>query len=186
MRFLGALLLAIVLFPVAMATHEVTHVAIYSIMGVRAALVVTHWQLGTLPVKIFGLHAAPLGPGGPGAPDAAIPLWQTVANNGLGPAVAALLLMVLWLSVDRRSRAARAALLANAGVLLFFSLIEMAYPLIEGLGHTEADYLLVPEFNYGGALLVMLLILAASGRRRPASRRRRPAAGSPATAPSSS
>jgi hypothetical protein len=165
--FLRALLLAALLAPAATATHEVMHVALWSMLGVPSALVVTHWRLGLAPVTVFGLHAAPLGPGGPGAPDAVRPLWQVVVNNGLGPAVAALIFGILWLSVNRRSRVARAALLANVAMLLFFSVIEVAYPLIEALGHAEADYLLVPELNYGGALAVMLATLAVSLRRRP-------------------
>jgi hypothetical protein len=157
-----ALALALLLFPVGFATHEMTHLLIYTAAGVRAALVVTHWQVGVGSLAIAGVHAAPLGPGGPGAPDAPVAFWLLVANNGLGPLLAALPLLALWLAVDRRSRVAGAALLANVGVLLFFSAIEMAYPLVERFGHVEADVLLLPGVNYGGALLVLLAVLAAS------------------------
>ena len=160
-----ALALALLLFPVGFATHEMMHLLVYTAAGVRAALVVTHWQVGIGSAAIAGVHAAPLGPGGPGAPDAVVPFWLLVANNGLGPLLAAMPLLALWLGVERRSRVARAALLANVAVLVFFSAIEMAYPLVERFGKVEADVLLLPGVNYGGALLVLLAVLTASLRR---------------------
>jgi len=150
LRFARALGLAVLLFPVGLATHEVMHLAVYSAFGVRAALLVTSWRLGSLGVPIFGLHAAPV------APDV-VPPPVLVANNGLGPVLAALLLMVLLASIDRRSRVARAALLANVLALVFFSCIEMAYPLLEEVGHVNADVLLLPELNYGAVLLILVV-----------------------------
>jgi hypothetical protein len=149
LTFLRVFLLSVVLFPVGLATHEVFHLAVYSALGVPASLVVTRWRLGLTGNAIFGLHAAPANP-------TSVPLHLLVLNNGLGPALAALLLLVLWLAVDRRSRMARAALLANALVLLFFAAIEVAYPLLEEVGHLNADVLLLPEVNYGATLLIML------------------------------
>jgi hypothetical protein len=142
-------MLAVLLFPVGLATHEVLHLAVYSAFGVSASLVVTRWRLGLTGTAIFGLHAAPANP-------AAVPLHVLVVNNGLGPALAALPLLVLWLAVDRRSRMARAALLANVLVLLFFTAIEVAYPLLEEVAHVDADVLLLPEVNYGVTLLILL------------------------------
>jgi hypothetical protein len=156
--WLRAFVLSVVLFPVGLATHEVMHLAVYSALGVQAALLVTRWKLGMAGVWIFGLHAAP-------AAGAAMPLWKLVVNNGLGPALAALPLVVLLWSLDRRSRAARAALLANALVLVFFAAIELAYPLLEEVGHIDADVLLLPELNYGTALLILLVTTAAASRR---------------------
>jgi hypothetical protein len=162
-RFAPAFGLSALLFPVGLATHEVMHLVFYSAFGVRAALLVTSWRLGSLGVPIFGLHAAPVGPGG-------VPLPVLVANNGLGPAVAALLLLSLLLSMERRSRVARAALLANVLVLAFFSCIELAYPLLEDVGHVNADVLLLPELNYGAVLLILLtttfIATRPPGRRR--------------------
>jgi len=154
-RFLKAFLLAVLLFPVELATHEVMHLAVYSALGVRASLVVTSWHLGTLGTPIFGLHAAPADP-------AAVSLRVLLINNGTGPLLAALLLGVLWAAIDRRSRVARAALLANLCALLFFSGIELAYPLLEEVGHVDADVLLLPELNYGSVLLIMLVTTAAA------------------------
>jgi hypothetical protein len=149
-RFARAFGLAVVLFPVGLATHEVMHLVVYSALGVRAALLVTSWRLGSLGVPIFGLHSAPIGL-------QAVPLPALVLNNGLGPLLAAALLLVLLASIERRSRAARAALLANVLALVFFSCIEMAYPLLEEVGHVNADVLLLPELNYGAVLLIMLV-----------------------------
>lgn len=148
-RFARAFGLSVLLFPVGLATHEVMHLAVYSAFGVPAALLVTSWRLGSFGVPIFGLHAAPLGLGG-------VPPEVLVVNNGLGPLLAALLLLALLLSIGRRSRAARAALLANVLALAFFSCIEMAYPLLEEVAHLNADVLLLPELNYGTVLLILL------------------------------
>jgi hypothetical protein len=159
--YFRALLLAVTLAPVAMAAHEVMHVAIWSMLGVPAALTVVPWHTG-LPLTVFSLHAAVLSP----PSQAAVPLWEVVANNGLGPGVVAAILLLLWLSIGRNSAVARAALMANIAMLIFFSLIEMAYRLIEGVGHAEGDFLLSPALNYGGALLVILLTLGVSLRPR--------------------
>src|SRR5262249_56471320 len=85
-----------------------------------------------------------------------VPFRILVANNGLGPLLAMVPLFVLWLAVDGRSRDVRAALLANVIVLLFFSAIELAYPLIEQVAGIDADALLLPELNYGGVLVVVV------------------------------
>jgi len=149
-RFARAFGLALLLFPVGLATHEVMHLVVYSAVGVRAALLVTSWRLGSLGVPIFGLHSAPLSPD-------AVSLPVLVLNNGVGPLLAAALLLALLASIERRSRAARAALLANVLALVFFACIEMAYPLLEEVGHVNADVLLLPELNYGAVLLIMLV-----------------------------
>jgi len=156
-RFARAFGLSVLLFPVGLATHEVMHLAVYSAFGVPAALLVTSWRLGSLGVPIFGLHSAPVGVGG-------VPLDVLVINNGLGPLLAALLLLGLLVSIDRRSRTARAALLANVLALVFFSCIEVAYPLLEEVAHVDADVLLLPELNYGIVLVILLATaFAASG-----------------------
>lgn len=158
LTFLRVFLLAALLFPIGLATHEVVHLAVYSAFGVPASLVVTRWRLGLTGTAIFGLHAAPADPAG-------VPLHVLVINNGLGPALAAMMLLVLWLAVDRRSRIARAALLANMLVLLFFTAIEVAYPLLEEVAHVDADVLLLPEVNYGAALLIVLVTAGAAAWR---------------------
>jgi hypothetical protein len=155
-RFARAFLLAVVLFPVGLATHEVMHLAVYSALGVPAVLVVTSWKLGALALPIWGLHAAPAGTG------ATVPFRTLLVNNALGPTLAALPLLALALSIDRRSQAARAALLANALALLFFATVELAYPLLEEVARVDADVLLLPELNYGAVLLILLATAAAA------------------------
>ena len=152
--------LALVLFPVGLATHEVMHLAVYSALGVSAVLQVTHWHFGVPALSrltIFGLHAAPTGA-------AAVPFRILLADNGLGPLLGALPLLLLWLTVDGRSWAVRAALLGNVAVLLFFCAIELAYPLLEQ-GGVDGDVLLLPELNYGAALLIMGLVTGAAAWR---------------------
>jgi hypothetical protein len=169
--WLRAFLLSAALFPVGLATHEVMHLAVYSALGVRAVLLVTSWKLGLVGVPIFGLHAAPA------TGDAALPVL--VVNNGIGPLLAALLLAALLVAIDRRSRIARAALLANVLVLVFFSAIELAYPLLEDVAHVDADVLLLPELNYGIVLLILAVTTASGtwrgGGARPVRLRPRPA-----------
>jgi len=161
LSFLRAFAVAALLFPVGLATHEVMHLAVYSALGVPAVLQVTHWHLG-LPalsgLTIFGLHAAPTG-------GVQVPFRILVANNGLGPLLAMVPLFVLWLAVDGRSRDVRAALLANVIVLLFFSAIELAYPLIEQVAGIDADALLLPELNYGGVLVIVVVVTSVAAWR---------------------
>ena len=168
LSFLRAFAIAALLFPVGLATHEVMHLAVYSAFGVPAVLQVTHWHFG-LPalsrLTIFGLHAAP-------TDSVQVPFKIRVANNGLGPLLATVPLFVLWLAVDRRNLAVRAALLANVIVLCFFSGIEMAYPLIEQMGGIDADALLLPEVNYGGVFLIVVVVTSVAAWRSPTPRLR--------------
>lgn len=163
MSWLRAFLLSVALFPVGLATHEVMHLAVYSAQGIPVSLQVTSWRLGTLGTPIFGLHAAPVN---------AVPLRVLLVNNGVGPLLAAGLLLVLFLAIDRRSRTARAALLGNVLALVFFSAIELAYPLLEDVGHVNADVLLLPELNYGIVLLLLLVTTASGTLARPRAGRR--------------
>ena len=150
--------MGLVLFPVGLATHEVMHLAVYSAMGYRAALLVTQWRLGTTDVQIFGLHAAPLDP-------PTVPVGLLVTNNLLGPLLAAMLLLIIRVAAGSgASRALRAALLGNVLALLFFAGIEAAYPLLESLEHIRADVLLLPELNYGGVLLLLAAAAALPSR----------------------
>ncbi len=152
MSYLRAVLLALVVFPIAFATHEVMHLAAYTAFGTRAVLQVTQWHLSTVNVTIPGLHAAPADP------SATVPFRDLLVNNFIGPELAAVLLAILWASVRGRT-AARAALLANILILLFFSAIEVAYPLLNRfVGAGSADVLLMPELNYGAALFILLVV----------------------------
>jgi hypothetical protein len=170
MSTLRALALALLVFPMGLATHEVMHLAVYSALGYGSALVVTQWSVGVGGAHIFGLHAAP-------AVGVTVPLRALVLNNFLGPTLAATLMFTLFLAV--RGQAARGALLANSLVLLFFAGIETAYPLLEDVVRVNADVLLLPALNYGAALLILA---AASGAvtlsgGRPSTPARRPTGG---------
>ncbi len=57
--FLRAFLLSALLFPVALATHEVMHLVVYSALGVPAALVVTSWHLGVPGLARVAICSSP-------------------------------------------------------------------------------------------------------------------------------
>jgi hypothetical protein len=156
--FVRALLLSVVIFPIAEATHEVGHLAAYSFFGYPASLQVTPWQSALFGVKVFGVHAAP------GVPPT-VPVH--VAVDFLGPAAAAVLLSVLWLAVPRG--AVRTALLANVLVLVYFAIVETAFAVGENVAHVDMDALTVPELNYGACLAIVIGTVAA-GMRPPAPR----------------
>lgn len=152
--FLLAVLLSAVLFPVAAAAHEVCHLVAYSWFGVPASLQVTPWRFRFLDLQVFGLHAAPA---------AAPPVPVHVAVDLLGPAGAALPLLVLWSA--GRSGPLAAPLLANALVLALFAVLETAFAWGELVAHIDMDLLLWPELNYGAALAIVLAVsLRAVGR----------------------
>jgi hypothetical protein len=157
--FLRCFLLAVVIFPIAEATHEVGHLAAYSFFGYQASLLVTPWQSALLGFRVFGVHAAP-------AVTPTVPVH--VAVDFLGPAAAAFLLSVLWLAVPRG--AVRTALLANVLVLVYFSIVETVFAVGENVAHVDMDVLTVPELNYGACLVVVIATVFAGTR--PPTRRR--------------
>lgn len=154
MTVFRALLLAILLLPAAMATHEAMHVAVYYAFGYDSVLRLRPWDLGLAGIRLPGFHVAPTG---------APPFSLRVLDDFLGPALAVVPSAVLITQVA--GRAARAALLANVGVQAFFAVIEPGYLLIERVGRVEADLLLSPWLNYGGVLLIVVAVVwARSGR----------------------
>jgi hypothetical protein len=160
--FLRAFLLAVVIFPVAEATHEVGHLAAYSFFGYPAALQVTPWRSVLFGVKVFGVHAAP---------GVAPTMPVHVAVDFLGPAAAAFLLSVIWLAVPRG--AVRTALLANVLVLVYFAIVETVFAVGENVAHVDMDALTVPELNYGVCLAIVVATVAL-GTRPPSRRHRAP------------
>ena len=162
MSFLRAFVLAVLIFPVAEATHEVGHLAAYSFFGYPASLQVTPWQSVLFGVRVFGVHAGP-------AVAPSVPVH--VAVDFLGPAVAAVLLSALWLAVPRG--AARTALMANVLVLTYFAVVETVFAVGEFVAHLEMDVLTVPELNYGVCLAIVVGTAAVASR--PPARRRDPA-----------
>ena len=148
-------LLALVIAPLAMATHEAMHLVAYHAFGYQAVMLVTPWKLGAAGLQVFGFHVAPAG-----KPPALI----HIADNFLGPAISALLLVPLWRAA--RPSALGEALLANILILCFFSTIETAYAILERAEHVDADVLLLPELNYGVCVVIVLAIAALAPVRR--------------------
>jgi hypothetical protein len=75
--------------------------------------------------------------------------------NFLGPALAAVPLVVLLMQV--RERVVRMALAANVVILAFYAVIEAGYLLLESTGSFDLPILSTPEFNYGVPALVVLI-----------------------------
>ena len=139
------MLLGAALLPFGMAAHEVMHLAVFAALGRSAMLETTSWHLWLVDLRLFTVHAASAGPA---------PLAAQALDNALGPLLAVALLGLVWSLL--RDPAARAAVLANVLVMVFFVVIETTYPPLEGGVHLDTDLLLVPELNYGAALAIWL------------------------------
>ena len=142
MRFARAFGLAVLLFPVGLATHEVMHLVVYSAFGVPAAL-----MNGTVTFS-------------DGTP------------NTLDQEAHDIVTFLAWASeptMDERKRIGFMVMLYLIGltVLLFFATIEVAYPLLEHVANVKADVLLLPELNYGMVLLILLATTFAAAGPRP-------------------
>src|SRR6266849_2118267 len=107
------LLLSLLLFIVAFATHEVMHLLVLYAVGGTGSLIVRPWHLGLFDATTYALHVQP---------DQPIGLARQLLVNFLGPALAAVPLAVLLLYV--RGRAVRIALAANVAILVFYAVIE--------------------------------------------------------------
>jgi hypothetical protein len=115
------------------------------------------WRLGLFNFNIYGVHAQP---------DPPLDLPRQALVNFLGPALAAIPLVALLLSI--REPVARYALIANIAILAFYCLIETADLLIESRS-IDLSILTTPEFNYGvPALIIVVAALAARQLPRPA------------------
>jgi hypothetical protein len=172
-RGLWAFALAVVVFPIAAATHEVTNIALYSAFGYPASLEVTPWRSALFGFQVFGVHA------GAGRTPS-VPVHVAVDLGG--PAVAAALFSVLWLAAPRG--ALRTALLANVLVLAFFAVLEGVFAVGENVLRLELDVLTVPEISYAGSLAIVLGTVVAAGRRpRQPARKRAIASSAAGSAP---
>ena len=154
MSLLRPFLLAVVIFPVAEAAHEVGHLAAYSFFGYQASLLVTPWRSVLFGFQVFGVHAAP-------AVTPTVPVH--VAVDFLGPTAAAFLLSLLWLAVPRGT--ARTALLANILVLVYFAVVETVFAVGENVAHVDVDLLTVPELNYAACLAIVVATVVVGTRR---------------------
>src|SRR6266853_3081794 len=128
------LLLSLLLFLVAFATHEVMHLLVLYAVGGTGALIVRPWHLGLFDATTYALHVQP---------DQPIGLVRQLLVNFLGPALAAVPLAVLLTQV--REPVARIALAANVAVLAFYAVIEAGYLLLESAGSIDLPILRTPE-----------------------------------------
>jgi hypothetical protein len=145
------LLLSLLVFLVAFATHEVMHLLVLYAVGGTGALIVRPWHLGLFDATTYALHVQP---------DQPIGLARQLLVNFLGPALAAVPLAALLLYV--RERAVRIALAANVAILVFYAVIEAGDLWLESKFEIDAPILTAPEFNYGvPALIILLAVLLA-------------------------
>jgi|GEM_PF-1741702 len=140
------LLLSLLLFIVAFATHEVMHLLVLYAVGGTGSLIVRPWHLGLFDATTYALHVQP---------DQPIGLARQLLVNFLGPALAAVPLAVLLIYV--RGRAVHIALAANVAILVFYALIEAGDLWLESAFGLDAPILTAPEFNYGVPALIILL-----------------------------
>ena len=149
------LLLSLILFVVAFATHEVMHLLVLYAVGGTGALIVRPWHLGLFDATTYALHVQP---------DQPIGLARQLLVNFLGPALAAVPLAALLLYV--RERAVRIALAANVVILVFYAVIEAGDLWLESKFEIDAPILTAPEFNYGVPALIILLAVLVAMRQR--------------------
>jgi len=146
------LLLSIVLFIAALGTHEVMHLLVLYAVGGQGSIIVRPWRMGLVDASIYALHVQPDQPIGP---------TRQVVVNFFGPALAAVPLAVLLVSV--RERPVRLALWANLAILAFYAVIEAADLWLESAFDLDLPILTTPEFNYGvPALFIAIAVLIAA------------------------
>jgi len=146
--------LSLLIFAGAFGTHEVMHLIVIYAVGGHGSIVVRPWRLGLFDFSIYGVHAQP---------DQPLDLPRQALVNFLGPALAAVPLVAVLLTI--RQPLPRYALLANVAILAFYSVIETADLLIESR-NIDLSILTTPEFNYGVPLLI-ILVAAFAARQLP-------------------
>jgi hypothetical protein len=146
------LLLSLLLFIVAFATHEVMHLLVLYAVGGTGALIVRPWHMGLFDATTYALHVQP---------DQPIGLARQLLVNFFGPALAAVPLALLLLYV--RERVVRIALAANVAILVFYAVIEAGDLWLESAFNIDAPILTAPEFNYGVPALIILLAVVVAG-----------------------
>ncbi len=150
----AVLLLSLLLFVVAFATHEVMHLAVLYAVGGQGAIVVRPWRLALVDLSVYAVHVQPEQPVG---------TVRQALVNFLGPSLAAVPLAVLLAYV--REPVVRTALGANVLILAFFAIIETIDYLVETLFDADFPILTTPEFNYGvPALIILAAVYLAAAR----------------------
>jgi hypothetical protein len=152
------LLLSVLLFFVALATHEVMHLLVLYAVGGTGSLIVRPWHLGLFDASTYALHVQP---------DQPIGLGRQLLVNFLGPALAAVPLAILLIYVRGvRERPGRIALAANVAILVFYAVIEAGDLWLESAFGLDAPILTAPEFNYGVPALIILVAVLVAMRQR--------------------
>ena len=140
------LLLSLLLYIAAFGTHEVMHLLVLYAVGGTGSIIVRPWRLGLVDATIYSLHVQP---------DQPLGAVRQLIVNFLGPALAAVPLVVLLIQV--RERVVRIAVAANIVILAFYAVIEAGYVLLESAGSFDLPILSTPEFNYGVPALAILI-----------------------------
>ena len=140
------LLLSTLLFIAAFGTHEVMHLLVLYAVGGTGSIIVRPWRLGLVDATIYSLHVQP---------DQPIGVVRQLIVNFLGPALAAVPLVVLLMQV--REPVVRIALATNVVILAFYAVIEAGDLLLESAGSFDLPILSTPEFNYGVPALAVLI-----------------------------
>lgn len=140
------LVLSLLLFVAGFGVHEVMHLLVIYAVGSSGSIIVRPWQMGYLPLTIYGLHAQPA---------QQLDVVRQSIVNFLGPALAAVPFSVLLFYV--REPIPLAALIANVVILVFYAIIELGDLLLEKVWNTDISLLTTPEFNYGVPLLIIVM-----------------------------
>lgn len=140
------LVLSLLLFVAGLGAHEVMHLLLIYAVGSSGSIVVRPWQMGYLPLTIYGLHAQPA---------QQLDVVRQSIVNFFGPALALIPFAALLFYV--REPIPLAALIANVVILAFYAIIELGDLLLEKVWNTDLPLLTTPEFNYGVPLLIIVL-----------------------------
>ena len=140
------LLLSILIFIAAFATHEVMHLLVLYAVGGHGWLIVRPWRMGLIEATIYALHVQP---------DQPIGLFRQMLVNFLGPALAAVPPAALLRYV--REPSVRIALWANIAILAFYAIIEAGDLFLESAFEFDLPILTTPEFNYGVPAAIILI-----------------------------
>lgn len=140
------LILSLLLFVAGLGAHEVMHLLVIYAVGSSGSIIVRPWQMGYLPITIYGLHAQPA---------QQLDLVPQAIVNFFGPALAAVPFVALLFYV--REPIPLAALIANVVILTFYAVIELGDLLLEKVWNTDLSVLTTPEFNYGVPMLIIVL-----------------------------
>jgi hypothetical protein len=149
-------ILSVLIFVGAFGTHELMLLLVIYAVGGHGSLIVRPWHLALLDYTIYAVHAQP---------DQPLGLLNQALVNFLGPALAAIPLVALLLTV--REPVARLALTVNVIILAFYSVIETADLFLETRLNLDLSVLTTPEFNYGVPALI-ILVSAVVATRQPA------------------